>query len=132
MRPTGFGRLMLTLAAFAALLVLTLDLHAAKVAVRPTVPIAYGVVDMAGGLLSGTSNVSSVWSGGNGLYQVTIAGEVYDVNKYVTNVTLVNGGTNVATTGAQITSNGQVLTVTILDNSGTPVQAQFGFVVHKP
>ena len=73
----------------------------------------------------GTSTFDAV----NQRYVITLAGETYDLNKYVTTVTPINVSTPrfVATQS----SSGKLL-VKIFNLSGAAVQNAFGFVVFSP
>ena len=95
-----------------------------------SLPVAYGYVSSSGSLASGSPNVSSSWNSSLSRYEITISGESYFYNSYVTQVTLVSGcpyGNNVRTS-----SMGGQLLVLVYNTSGTLVQCDFQFVTYKP
>lgn len=55
-------------------------------------PIAYAFINANGTKASGTANVSSSWNAANSYYEITITGESYFWQDYVTVVTPVSGG----------------------------------------
>lgn len=95
-------------------------------------PIAYGSVDSAGTLLSGTPNVSSVsWNGVNTRYEITISGHTYTNGGYCTSVTPVVTGAGTASPIATTSANAGQLIVRI--NEGNLwTQRAFHFVVYRP
>ena len=95
---------------------------------NPAAPIAYAFIGSDGVKDSGTPNVTSTWNAGSEYYEITISGENYYYNSYVTVVTLSGGTTGVARTS----SVGGKLIVAIYNLSGTPTQSHFQFVTYKP
>jgi len=90
-------------------------------------PIAYGYCDSNGATRGGTSNVTCSWNAANSEYRITITGEDYYYNEYVTTIT--TAGNNYI---AETNSLGNQLIVDFEDNSGTTgLQSDFGFVVYK-
>lgn len=89
-------------------------------------PIAYAYINSDGTVSTGTPNVSCTWNAASSRYEITIDGESYYYNNYVTVVTLQSLG--VAKTG----SIGGMLAVNIYNLSGTPMQSGFQFVTYKP
>ena len=64
-------------------------------------PIAYAFINSDGSVASGTPNVSCTWNAGSQQYEITIAGESYFYNNYVTTVT-VSGLARIATTNSGV------------------------------
>lgn len=93
-------------------------------------PIAYGHVLGDGSLASGTPNVSSEMSAGN--YEITISGENYVTEYYVTVVSLSSATATDSAGVAQVFGSQGKLIVSIYDISGTPTTATFQFVTYKP
>jgi|GEM_PF-2989864 len=91
-------------------------------------PIAYAVINSDGSVASGSSNVSCTWNVANSYYQITITGESYAWNSYVTVVTPI---TNVACMAATDSVANKLL-VRIRNNAGGSVQLPFQFVTFKP
>ena len=91
-------------------------------------PIAYAFINSDGSVSSGTPNVSCAWNAGSERYEVTITGENYYYNKYVTVVTVSGGSPNVATTSS--VSNKLLVYIWGLDSNKK--QARFQFVTYKP
>lgn len=89
-------------------------------------PIAYGDVAASGALLQGTSNLTSSLLGS--VYNITIAGETYQFQSYVTIVTPATSTVPViATTG----SGGGQLHVRLFNLAGANTTGDFHFVVFK-
>ncbi len=88
-------------------------------------PIAYAFINSDGSVQSGTPNVSCTWTGTR--YEITISGESYFYNTYVTVVTL-SGDTGVARTD----SSGGMLVVNVCNLSGVTMQSRFQFITYKP
>ncbi|MFC1683093.1 hypothetical protein ACFL0G_02650 [Candidatus Zixiibacteriota bacterium] len=92
-------------------------------------PIAYAFINSGGSVTSGTPNVSASWNATYSRYEITITGESYFYNDYVTQVTVSSSSSQyVATTS----SSGGILLVYIFDSGGTKVQLNFQFVTYKP
>jgi len=92
-------------------------------------PIAYAFINSGGSVASGTPNVTVSWSATYSRYEITISGESYYFNDYVTQVTASSSSSPyVATTS----SSGGKLLVYIFDSGGTKVQLDFQFVIYKP
>ena len=94
-------------------------------------PIAYAFINGVGvpGASASTPNVTSTYDSVNKRYEITIAGESYNLNNYVTTVTPASGGIPLLAT---TTSASGHLLIKILNLSGTAVQSAFGFVTYKP
>jgi hypothetical protein len=95
-----------------------------------SVPVAYGYVNSNGSLSSGTSNISSSWNSSIKRYEITISGESYYYNEFVTQVTLptiCNYANSVRTA-----SSGGKLLVYIYNSSGQYTQCEFQFTTFKP
>ena len=89
-------------------------------------PIAYGYCDSDGTTRSGTSNVSCSWD--TSQYRITITGEEYFYNRYITIVTSANKNYI-----AETNSQGDDLLIDFEDAAGTTgLQTDFAFVVYKP
>ncbi|HNW91131.1 MAG TPA: hypothetical protein PKN48_15835 [Bacteroidales bacterium] len=92
-------------------------------------PIAYGFVESAGTLAAGTSNISNItWNASSSRYEITIAGESYFYNDYVTIVTVCGTGQITVETSSV---SGKLL-VYLYNAAGTKVQNMFQFVTYKP
>jgi hypothetical protein len=91
-------------------------------------PIAYGVINSAGSVASGTPNVSSTWNGTDNRYEITISGENYFWSSYVTVVTVSDTSPYVAVTD----SVSNKLLVYIYNLSGVKTSKDFQFVTYKP
>lgn len=103
------------------------EVQHAKTGESHILPIAYGFVNSAGSIVTGTSNVSSTWNSAGNRYEITIAGETYYYNQYITVIT-PSGSSVVPYTN----SSAGKLWVTLKNLSGTSVQENFQFVVYKP
>jgi hypothetical protein len=91
-------------------------------------PVAYAFVDSNGNISANTSNVSSAtYNTSAGQWEVTIDGEDYDFQEYVT-VAASNADQVFATVG----SVSGDLVVELFDTSGNAVQADFSFVTYAP
>ncbi len=95
-----------------------------------TTPIAYGFVRADGTLASGTSNVSVQWDAGDQRYEITISGENYFYQDYVTVVTPLGGNDPPVFAGTN--SLGGHLLVKLYDLSGNLQARDFQFVTFKP
>ncbi|MFT3978907.1 MAG: hypothetical protein QM687_00465 [Ferruginibacter sp.] len=92
------------------------------------VPICYGNVSSAGAVQAGTGNFT-VEHTSTGFYQVTITGEAYHFQQYITVVTPIGTlAPAIAATG----SGGGKLQVQLYNISGADVDNNFHFVVYKP
>lgn len=101
--------------------------RSSKTGTANLVPICYGNVSAAGFVQTGSGNFTVTHSI-TGLYQISITGEAYQFQQYVTVVTAVGSTTPViATTG----SGGDMLQVYLYNISGADVNANFHFVVYK-
>ena len=90
-------------------------------------PLAYGFVNSDGTLNAGTSNISSItWNSDR--YEITISGEAYFYNNYVTIIT----PTSSAIKSWRVTSIGGDLVVYLYDSSDTEIQGYFQFITYKP
>lgn len=103
------------------------ELHRAANGVANMVPIAYGSVFATGTAIGGNSGNVSVTKVGNGIYDITIAGETYSNNNYVTSATIVGSTYGFIHTNAV---SGK-LRVTTRNVSETNTDIQFHFVVYK-
>jgi hypothetical protein len=93
------------------------------------VPICYGNVSSAGTINIGASTSNfTVTKGSAGFYAITITGESYQFQSYVTIVTPINSVTpHIATTG----SGAGQLQINIHDLTGAGADGGFHFVVYK-
>jgi len=90
-------------------------------------PIAFGAV-RAGVLYANSGNVSVVWNATSSRYEVTITGESYFINSYVTSVTpIASSAVSCATNSVS-----GLLIIFCYDSAGTSIQSDLGFVVYKP
>jgi hypothetical protein len=90
-------------------------------------PIAYGDINNAGTILSGTDNISCTWNNSAKQYEITITGESYFYSSYTTVVNVVSSSPIFATVG----SVGGKLVITLWNLQGTSVQGIFNFVTYK-
>jgi hypothetical protein len=90
-------------------------------------PICYGSVGTSGNITSGTGNFT-VSKFGTGIYDISISGESFSFNNYITSV--VPGGTTPRL--SVVNATGGVLRVRIFDNTGTALDSAFHFLVYKP
>jgi len=90
-------------------------------------PIAYGYCDENGNMLGGTSNVTCSWNQVQGAYNITIEGETYVFNQYITVATTV-----INDYYASVYSHSGILDVFITNANGVGgLQSDFSFVVYK-
>jgi hypothetical protein len=95
----------------------------------PLLPIAFAIVSANGTKLAGTANVSTARSD-TGIYLITISGEAFVYDHYVTVATLVDANSN---HGEISTSSGNnQLEILTRNSSGTLHDDAFQFVVFKP
>jgi hypothetical protein len=94
----------------------------------PAIPIAYGFINTDGSVAAATPNVSSVYNASLNRYEITIAGETYYFNEYVTVLTAVSLPPLLTMTDSV---SGQLL-IYLRNASGNPVQRWFQFVTYKP
>ena len=93
------------------------------------VPIAYGFVNGSGTVSASSGNVTATYTSGNTRYDITIAGETYTHDNYVSLITPFSGGAAIAVNDAA----GGKLLVKLYNSSGTGIQGLgFHFVVYKP
>ena len=91
------------------------------------VPIAYGVIDSDGTVLSGTGNFTAVLE--NYFYNITINDHMFSENSYTVQVS------RIGFSGAQPTydaDNGTLEIQFVTDNPFVLEHAKFSFVVFKP
>lgn len=84
--------------------------------------IAYGFIKADGTVSEATPNVSSTWNAALSVYEITIAGHLYNFLAYASLVTPVD-----ATLIPSTTSVGGKLVVMFRDTSGTLMQTPYGF-----
>ncbi len=99
-----------------------------ELARNPAIPIAFGSVLNNCTIRSGSGNFSCTWNSSLSRYEITINGEDYLHDNYVTVVT-PSGGTAI---GVRTGSVSGKLLIYLYDNSGGLVQSHFSFVVFKP
>lgn len=90
-------------------------------------PIAFGTIRSAV-LYADSGNVAISWDATLVRYTISITGESYFINNYVTMVTPL-GGTGTSCSTDSLSGN---LLVTCFDNAGVKIQSSLGFVVFKP
>ncbi|MCU0389449.1 MAG: hypothetical protein MUE71_12660, partial [Chitinophagaceae bacterium] len=90
-------------------------------------PICYGSVATTGTISSGTGNFSVV-KAGTGVYDITITGEPFSFNNYITSITPVSTSARSNTAS----SSGGALRVRIFDATGAAIDTPFHFIVYKP
>lgn len=101
------------------------ELHATRTGTANMMPLAYGTVSAAGALHANTGNFT-VAHPSTGRYEITISGESYYYQDYITTATPVGFG-YVKTDSA----SGKLLIFTF-NSSGTAADMIFSFVVYKP
>ncbi|MBU1178549.1 hypothetical protein KJ903_05055, partial [Patescibacteria group bacterium] len=91
-------------------------------------PIAYGSVASDGTITAATSNITVTWQAGGQYYEITIDGENYISQEYVTVVTPISNNYF----GMVSHGNGK-LDIDFMDDGGTSgQQTGFQFVTYKP
>ncbi|MHC4617726.1 MAG: hypothetical protein ACYTEQ_08220 [Planctomycetota bacterium] len=90
-------------------------------------PIAYAFINADGTVASGTPNVSCSWNGSTRRYQITIAGESYYDEGYITVVTPCT-----VSFGPATGSIDGKLSVMLFDPGLGATQGKFQFVTYKP
>jgi len=98
----------------------------------PSSPIAFGYIEADGSVASSSGNVSASWESGSQWYRISITGESYFFNNYVTTITPGGDPNNNPARAYLITSGGGDMLVYLLDNTGARVQGRFQFVTFKP
>lgn len=91
---------------------------------KAVVPIAYGVVNSTGGILSGTGNFT-VTKAGTGLYDITVTGESYSNTVHTVVVTAVSSSARFGT----VTDAGVECRVNMWSTAGAAVDNQFQFTI---
>lgn len=93
-------------------------------------PIAYGYVNSNGTLSVGSTNIGAItYNTGSGRYEITITGESYFFNTYVTVVT--PGGSNISGNWRVSSGSGNMY-VYLRDTNNAVKQGDFAFVTYKP
>lgn len=92
------------------------------------VPIAYGAINAAGVITSGSGNFTVTWNGAQSRYEISIDNEAFYFSKYITLVTPMGGGALIPRTN----SMSDKLLVELYNLSNASVQGVFSFVVYKP
>lgn len=96
------------------------------------IPIAYGYIKSDGGIVKATPNVTScTWNATNKWYEITIEGENYLFDRYVTIVTPVWGAPTCSLMPSVYSVPGK-LTIRLYTPSGDCIQSGFSFVTYKP
>ncbi len=93
----------------------------------PLVPIALGFINTDGTKSVGTPNFTSTWVAASTRYEITITGQSYLYNKFVTVVTPTCAGYSARTSSV----SGKLL-VFVDNTAGSPAQCNFQFVTYKP
>jgi hypothetical protein len=94
--------------------------------------IAFGYIEANGNLVSSSGNVSATWNPSFDRYEVTITGESYFFNSYVTTITLGGNFSNNPARTCLVSSSGGDMIVYLLDDTDARVQGRFQFVTFKP
>jgi hypothetical protein len=97
---------------------------------KQATPVAYAAINNGGSVLpnASTPNVTATFDSVNKRYVITISGETYDINRYVTEVTPISSVPRFAATN----SSGGHLLVRFFDLAGAQVQSAFSFITYKP
>lgn len=91
------------------------------------IPIAYGNVNPGGSLTAGSNNVSVIQTS-TGVYEISITGETYSNDAFITNVSIV--GSTYGFIHTDVASGNLVVMTKQVDQS--PTDIQFHFTVFKP
>jgi hypothetical protein len=102
------------------------------VAINGSLPIAFAYIDSNRDIISGTSNVSSVWNLASEWYEIIINGETYNLGEYVTVVTPIASSTFPIISTVWSSSDDEKLIVELWILDGSKVQEDFQFVTFKP
>ncbi len=94
------------------------------------VPIAYGYIKSDGVVVKATPNVTCSWNVADERYEITIAGESYLFDRYVTVVT-ANWGMATSVMPAIYSSGGKLL-VYLYTTTHARIQGPFYFITFKP
>lgn len=92
--------------------------------------VAYGVVDSNGSRVDGPRFSSGV--GGDNVYEIDIQGENYNLNSFVTVVTVIDNNECLGATVAKTGSQNDNLLVFIYNQSNQLVRCKFHFVTFEP
>ncbi len=93
-----------------------------------TSPVAYGVIDSDGTVISATTNISSSYNAASTRYEITISDHSYLLWDYSTVITVLGSVPLIATEN----SVGGDLLVELFDMSGNSTTGRFNFIIYKP
>lgn len=91
-------------------------------------PTAYGVVASNATIYASTGNFTCVWNAVSKRYEITISGESYYYQNYITCITPAGGSISRFKTD----SSGGKLLVYMYDTAGALAQGNFHFITYKP
>ena len=94
-------------------------------------PIAYGKIDASGNLGACSGNVSANWNSTSSVYEITIAGENYTSQDYITQITLIGGIGGSVDEVFTNDANGNLIVI-LKNNLGAATSSAFSFVTFKP
>jgi|GEM_PF-4087399 len=107
------------------------EINTANTGAANMLPIAYGKVDASGNLGASSGNVSAAWNATSSAYEITITGENYTSQDYITQVTLIGGIGGSVDEVFTNDANGN-LVVFLKNNVGAATSSAFSFVTFKP
>jgi len=107
------------------------EINTANTGAANMLPIAYGKVDASGNLGASSGNVSAAWNATSSAYEITITGENYTSQDYITQVTLIGGIGGSVDEVFTNDANGN-LVVFFKNNVGAATSSAFSFVTFKP
>ena len=91
-------------------------------------PIAYGKIDASGNLGACSGNVSAIWNSTSNVYEITIAGENYTSQDYITQITLIGGIGGSVDEVFTNDANGNLIVI-LKNNLGAATSSAFSFVI---
>jgi len=92
-------------------------------------PIAFGYINSNGTVSVSSGNITSTYNSASSRYEITITGESYFFNQYVTVVT--PGGAAIVDDW-RVSSGSGAMYVYLRNDSGSGIQGDFMFVTYKP
>ncbi len=101
------------------------EVHSENTGNANMIPIAYGTINSDGTIFKSSGNISV--SKSTGLYSITITGENFFYENYITNATLIASNGFIHTS-----SGGKKLLIYTYDTSNVQTDKRFSFVVYKP
>jgi len=109
----------------------TSEINTASTGAANMLPIAYGKVDASGNLGANSGNISATWNNSISAYEITITGENYTSQDYITQVTLIGGMGGSVDEVFTNDANGHLI-IYLKNNVGAATSSAFSFVTFKP